>query len=273
MSSEDLARSPLGKNTSFVTHYDPGQLCAIARTPIWPEYGFSEAPWQGVDTWNAWEISWLNAKGLPQVAIGEVQVPASSANIIESKSLKLYLNSLSQTKFEQLDSVTETISRDLSDCAGEQVTVRLFPIDSVELPVSQLNGYCLDQLDVEIDQYQRNAGLLSTHDSRVSEEILYSHLLKTNCPVTRQPDWGSVVIEYSGRAIDREGLLKYIVSFRDENDFHEHCTERIFLDIMQQCQPDELTVYTRYLRRGGLDINPWRSSTPGTPINSRLVRQ
>ncbi len=273
MSTEQLQHSPLGKNSEYPSEYDPGQLCPLTRSPSWQAYGHDRAPWKGLDIWNAWEISWLNRKGLPQVAVGEFHIPADSANIIESKSLKLYLNSLSQSCFGSRDDVNNVISKDLSGCAGCEVRTELFSVDDVSHPVQAPAGECIDKLDVGIEEYRRNAGLLELHGKAEVEEILMSHLLKTNCPVTGQPDWGSVVVAYRGQQIQREGLLKYIVSFREECDFHEQCTETIFLDIMQRCEPKELTVYTRYLRRGGIDINPWRSNSQTAPANSRLSRQ
>ncbi len=273
MSSDQLQHTPLGRPSEYPTEYDPGQLCPLPRSLSWQAYGYDRAPWTGVDTWNAWEISWLNSQGLPQVAVGVFQVPADSANIIESKSLKLYLNSLSQSSFASMDEINGVIAKDLSSCAGSKVLTELYSLEDIVHPVQLASGQCIDSLDVSIADYQRDAGLLALQDNTDVEETLYSHLLKTNCPVTGQPDWGSVVVTYRGRQIQREALLKYIVSFREECDFHEQCTETIFLDIMQQCKPSELTVYTRYLRRGGIDINPWRSNSQAAPTNSRLSRQ
>ena len=273
MSSEQLSQSPLGKSSTYVNKYDPGQLCPLPRGEIWRDYGFNSAPWTGVDIWNAWEISWLNDKGLPQVAVAEIRVNADSASIIESKSLKLYLNSFSHSRYESINDVREAIERDLSSCVQSDVNVELQSLQENLMATREIEGSCIDARDVCISDYQRNADLLTVGDSTVTGETLFSHLLRTNCPVTGQPDWGSVVVHYSGPVIDQDGLLKYIVSFRDECDFHEQCTETMFLDITQRCQPSELTVYTRYLRRGGLDINPWRSNCGATPINTRLSRQ
>ena len=273
MSSETLSNSPLGKPTSVVSKYDPEQLCAIPRQHTWEKYDYAQSPYFGIDIWNAYEISWLNSRGLPQVAVGEFHVPITSANIIESKSLKLYLNSFAQTKVENQEKLREIISRDLSACAEETIVVKLFRLNEFDNSIGKFNGVCLDALEVEIDTYKRDPELLQTAQTQVKNERLHSHLLKTNCPVTNQPDWGSVHIEYSGKSIEHTGLLKYIVSFREECDFHEQCTENIFLDIMQECQPDELTVYARYLRRGGLDINPYRSTNNELPSNTRLIRQ
>ncbi len=273
MTSEELSHSPLGKQTQYVAQYDPGQLCPIPRLPSWEKFGFAESPYFGVDIWNAYEISWLNPKGLPQVAVGESSIPITSPNLIESKSFKLYLNSLNNSKFENTEELKQTLITDLSNCAGEKIAAELFAIDQIENSFQELDGSCLDKLDVEIDVYHRDSSLLQVEATSVANSKLYSHLLKTNCPVTGQPDWGSLYIEYSGNTIEQNSLLKYIVSYRGENDFHEQCTENIFLDIMQKCQPDDLTVYTRYLRRGGLDINPYRSTQKKMPDNFRLARQ
>lgn len=273
MNSDQLSQSPLGKQSQYVTQYDPGQLCPIPRKLTWKDYAYAKPPYAGVDIWNAYEISWLNKNGLPQVAVGEFRVPFDSPFLIESKSLKLYLNSFTQTKFNQLELVVKTITKDLSSCAGDAVTVNLYTLDNVSNDIQELEGTCLDNLDVNIDVYNRDANLLQTGKEQVTREKLYSHLLKTNCPVTGQPDWASIYIEYSGNSIEHGSLLKYIVSYREHSDFHEQCTENMFLDIMQQCQPDELTVYARYLRRGGLDINPYRSTLHDLPVNSRLIRQ
>lgn len=273
MKPDQLSRSPLGKQSANVSQYDAGLLCPIPRKSTWADYGYAKSPYTGVDIWNAYEISWLNKNGLPQVAVGEFRVPLDSPNLIESKSLKLYLNSFTQTKLNQLESVSETITKDLSSCAGEAVRVSLYALDKVNNDIQELEGTCLDNLDVKIDVYNRDANLLQVTGQQVSNEKLYSHLLKTNCPVTGQPDWGSIYFEYSGISIEPGSLLKYIVSYRGHNDFHEQCVENIFLDIMQKCQPDELTVYARYLRRGGLDINPYRSTLNELPDNLRLIRQ
>ncbi|MFT5132567.1 MAG: 7-cyano-7-deazaguanine reductase [Gammaproteobacteria bacterium] len=273
MSSEHLSKSPLGKQSAYISNYDPGQLCPIPRELTWKAYAYSKSPYYGFDIWNAYEISWLNVKGLPQVAIGEFYVPLTSPNLIESKSLKLYLNSFSQTKFINEDKVQKTLVSDLSLCAGEAVKVKLFAVNNRHVDVQEFEGSCIDEIDVDIDFYSRNDGLLNCTGKQVRGEKVYSHLLKTNCPVTGQPDWGSIFIKYSGKSIKHDSLLKYIVSYRNESDFHEHCIEKIFLDIMHQCRPYELTVYARYLRRGGLDINPYRSTENDLPLNFRSIRQ
>lgn len=266
-------QSPLGQQSEYSEEYNPELLCPIERIPLWRERGFEEIPFQGVDIWNAYELSWLNPSGKPLVAMAEITVPADSPNIIESKSLKLYLNSLNQTKFQTKNRLRKTLTGDLSDCAGKNVEVKLFEVSDSEFSTESLPGVCLDDLDVATDIYTPDANFLKLDDEEVREKILYSHLLKTNCPVTGQPDWGSIFISYSGQQINQPGLLQYIISYRKHNDFHEQCVENIFLDIMQQCRPTTLTVFARYVRRGGLDINPYRTTTDELATNNRLIRQ
>ncbi|MBJ7554134.1 NADPH-dependent 7-cyano-7-deazaguanine reductase QueF [Marinomonas spartinae] len=267
---------PLGQQTEYVSEYDPGLLYPIARVDKWKEMGVASErlPFYGEDVWNAYEVSWLNSKGKPIVALAEFRLPCDSPNIIESKSFKLYLNSLNQMRYVSQEEVQSVLEKDLSNAAGAAVTVILREVDSMSSLVVLTPDYCIDELDVEIDEYHPNANLLTLdRDTGIVEERLVSHLLKSNCPVTNQPDWGSVFIDYKGPQIDHESLLKYIVSFREHTDFHEQCVERIYIDIMRQCQPESLIVYARYVRRGGLDINPYRSSMPLVLGNDRLTRQ
>lgn len=280
----------LGKQTDYPSQYDAELLTPIPRTLGRDQLGISATlPFTGVDIWTGYELSWLDAKGKPQVAVGEFTVPADSTNLIESKSFKLYLNSFNQTAFSTWQQVTQRLQADLSQCAGGPVTVQLFSLAEYQkIGVTPLPGQCIDNLDVEIHNYHPDPELLSINstgpapealapETLTSEmlvtETLHSHLLKTNCPVTGQPDWASVVITYQGRQISPEGLLKYIVSFRQHQDFHEQCVERLFTDILARCAPQKLDVYARYTRRGGLDINPWRSTDVTTPGSLRLVRQ
>jgi 7-cyano-7-deazaguanine reductase len=232
-------------------------------------------PFHGADIWTLYELSWLNAKGLPQVAVGEISLNASSVNLIESKSFKLYLNSFNQTHFPDWEAVRSTLQRDLAACAQGDVSVSLFSVDRLEgSPIARLDGECLDQQDISIDNYEFDAGYLQgAAGSQIVEETLVSHLLKSNCLITNQPDWGSVQIRYRGPQINREALLRYLVSFRHHNEFHEQCVERIFNDLLRFCQPQQLSVYARYTRRGGLDINPWRSNVAFEPAHGRLARQ
>lgn len=251
--------------------------CSRFRAPKWAELGLTAEtlPYQGVDLWNCYELSWLLPSGKPVVAIGEFEIPADSPNIIESKSFKLYLNSLNQSVFESRDALLEVMTGDLSAAAGKPVRVRLRTLDEVTADgVATLPGRCIDELDVAIQDYDHpRPELLACDAGRVVEESLHSHLLKSNCPVTGQPDWGSVVVEYRGAALLPESLLAYLVSFRQHADFHEQCVERIFLDLQRLLRPEKLTVYARYVRRGGLDINPYRSTEALVVDNRRLVRQ
>lgn len=272
-----LTNLTLGKPTEYHDKYQPSLLQAVPRSMnreplgLYPE----TLPFHGADIWTLYELSWLNAKGLPQVAIGEVTLRADSLNLIESKSFKLYLNSFNQTKFDDWGDVRAALERDLSACAQGEVNVALFRLQEVEgQPIGHLNGTCIDEQDIAIDNYQFTTDyLINATDDEVVEEALVSHLLKSNCLITNQPDWGSVQIHYRGPRIQREALLRYLVSFRHHNEFHEQCVERIFNDILRFCKPEQLSVYARYTRRGGLDINPWRSNVPFTPGHSRLVRQ
>ncbi|MCO4785777.1 MAG: NADPH-dependent 7-cyano-7-deazaguanine reductase QueF [Marinomonas atlantica] len=267
---------PLGQKTDYVSEYDPGLLFPIPRVDMWRDMGIESErlPFHGEDIWNAYELSWLNKKGKPIVAMAEFRLPCSSPNIIESKSFKLYLNSLNQMHYEDVFEVQELLESDLSKAAGAPVGVIIRDVDAMESLVVLTPDYCIDELDVEVVEYHPNASLLTNKfGGEQVEERLVSHLLKSNCPVTNQPDWGSVFIDYRGSQIDHAGLLKYIASFREHTDFHEQCVERIFIDIMTQCRPDSLVVYARYVRRGGLDINPYRSTESIVLGNDRLSRQ
>jgi 7-cyano-7-deazaguanine reductase len=270
--------SPLGKPTTYQAEYAPSLLFPIARQQKREEIGISGTlPFFGVDLWNAYELSWLNARGKPQVAIATFTVPADSPNIIESKSFKLYLNSFNQTRLASPEALADLLRTDLSDGFGAPVQVKLTMPDAFSsLHMGELEGLLLDRLDIEVDEYTPNpARLKANHDEATVEESLVSHLLKSNCLVTGQPDWASVQIRYAGAQIDQEGLLQYLIGFRNHNEFHEQCVERIFMDILRQCRPQKLAVYARYTRRGGLDINPWRSNftTGQRPPNLRNARQ
>lgn len=270
--------SPLGRPTTYQAYYDPSLLFSIPRQYKRDELGLSGTlPFFGVDIWNAYEISWLNMRGKPQVAMAKITVPADSPNIIESKSFKLYLNSLNQTKLGGTDALLELLREDLTNGFGAPVQVMLtLPENFSKVPMGELDGLLLDRLDIEVHEYSPDPSLLeAARDEPVVEEALVSHLLKSNCLVTGQPDWASVQIQYIGNAINQEKLLRYLIGFREHNEFHEQCVERIFMDIMRQCKPQKLAVYARYTRRGGLDINPWRSnfSTGTAPSNSRNARQ
>ncbi|HFH3443644.1 preQ(1) synthase [Pseudomonas aeruginosa] len=269
--------SPLGKTSEYVSSYTPSLLFPISRTAKWAELGLSAEtlPYRGVDIWNCYELSWLTPAGKPVVAIGEFSIPADSPNIIESKSFKLYLNSLNQSAFDSREALRAVLQKDLSAAAGAPVGVRLRSLDEVaEEGIGRLPGRCIDELDIAVDGYEQpRPELLRCDAGRIVEEQLYSHLLKSNCPVTGQPDWGTLVVDYRGPALDPASLLAYLVSFRQHQDFHEQCVERIFLDLQRLLQPQALSVYARYVRRGGLDINPYRSLAEVAPDNRRLVRQ
>ncbi|MFS2060574.1 NADPH-dependent 7-cyano-7-deazaguanine reductase QueF [Kosakonia cowanii] len=281
MSSYDnhqaLSGLTLGKTTDYRDTYDASLLQGVPRSLNRDPLGLKadNLPFHGADIWTLYELSWLNANGLPQVAVGQVELDYASLNLVESKSFKLYLNSFNQTRFASWEEVRSTLQRDLSACAQGAVSVTLYRVDELEgQPVAHFAGLCIDDQDIAIDNYEFDAALLTdAASSDVVEETLVSHLLKSNCLITHQPDWGSVQIQYRGSKIDREKLLRYLVSFRHHNEFHEQCVERIFTDIQRFCQPESLSVYARYTRRGGLDINPWRSNTDFVPATGRLARQ
>lgn len=269
--------SPLGKHSDYQDQYAPELLFPIPRAPKRQEIGINtqNLPFFGVDLWTAYEFSWLNLKGKPQVAILFLEVPANSPNIIESKSLKLYLNSYNQTRLKDADTAVAQLNFDLSAAAAAPVRVQLqTPADFARLQIQNLPGNNIDHHDIDIDHYTPQPQYLRTENHEV-REVLCSDLLKSNCLVTKQPDWASIAIDYQGKKICEESLLKYLVSFRQHNEFHEQCVERIFYDIMRFCSPEKLTVYARYTRRGGCDINPWRSNDPqqSPPANQRTARQ
>ncbi|MGF1901379.1 NADPH-dependent 7-cyano-7-deazaguanine reductase QueF [Aliivibrio sifiae] len=275
--ADELKSLTLGQKTEYKHSYEPELLQAVPRSLNRDDLELGdELPFVGCDVWTLYELSWLNQNGLPQVAIGDVTLPATSPNLVESKSFKLYLNSFNQTKFSSWDEVTRTLIKDLSACAGGDVKVEIHPVQAYsQQPIIDMKGECIDNQDIIIDDYEFDADYLqsSTLEENVSE-TLHSHLLKSNCLITNQPDWGSVEINYDGKKIDREKLLRYLISFRQHNEFHEQCVERIYTDIMKYCKPSSLTVYARYTRRGGLDINPFRSSHLAKPEhNLRLARQ
>ncbi|MBB3102357.1 NADPH-dependent 7-cyano-7-deazaguanine reductase QueF [Azomonas macrocytogenes] len=269
--------SPLGKASEYADTYSPQLLFSIPRAPKWTELGLSAKtlPYYGVDVWNCYELSWLLPSGKPVVAIGEFFVPADSPCIIESKSFKLYLNSLNQMVFHDFQSLVDVLEKDLSAVAGKPVKARVRTIQETQASgLAALPGQCIDTLDVAISRYDSpRAELLRGNPGERVDACLHSHLLKSNCPVTGQPDWGSIVVDYRGNALDPGSLLAYIVSFRQHADFHEQCVERIFLDLQQLLRPERLTVYARYVRRGGLDINPYRSTEDFEPDNRRVIRQ
>lgn len=263
--------SPLGQTSAYVDHYDASLLFAIARSEARSRIGISvPLPFVGEDVWNAYELSWLSERGLPQVALAEIRVPCDSDSLVESKSLKLYLNGFANSRFAGRDEVEARIAQDLSQLLAVSVGVNLRALDDT-FPAPP-PGICIDGQDIDIDCYEVDAGLLAAGDETVTER-LYSNLLRSRCPVTGQPDWATLSIDYTGVAIQRDALLRYLVSFRNHQGFHEQMVEQIFADIWRECRPTRLTVYGRFTRRGGIDINPWRSSEAGVALNWREVRQ
>lgn len=274
-----LEHAPLGKNSDNPNQYSPDLLFPISRDENRAKLGIQSQslPFFGVDIWNAYELSWLNAKGKPQLAIATFMVPANSPNIIESKSWKLYLNSLNNHRFHSNDELIDTLKKDLSKAAGATVTVQLHSPESQSASgMKELSGKLLDRLDLEINPSQKPTSDLLSSDPSLGlvEETLVTHLLRSNCPVTGQPDWASVQINYVGPTINEEGLLRYLIAFREHQEFHEHCVEKIFVDIKNKCRPSKLSVYARYTRRGGIDINPFRADYNAEwPDNKRHSRQ
>jgi 7-cyano-7-deazaguanine reductase len=276
----DLGASPLGHATSYADEYDPGLLFPVDRAPQREELGLGAVlPFDGVDLWNAYELSWLLPSGKPQVAIATFAVPASSPRIVESKSVKLYLTAFNQSRFAAAATVADTLTRDLSAATGAPVAVTLTgPAGFGALPHAEPDGDCLDVLPVACERYLPDPDALQRAPGAAARtsvaETLFTRLFRSVCPVTGQPDYASVSIRYRGPALDRAGLLRYLVSYRRHPGFHEHCVERIFVDVWRRCQPEALAVGARFTRRGGVDINPWRSSGAGTPLpNCRTARQ
>lgn len=270
-----VTQSPLGKAVTYQSTYQRDLLFPIPRQIHRDKLKVDlPLPFQGADVWNAYELSWLNAKGKPVVAIAEFIFPCTSPNLIESKSFKLYLNSFNNTRFESASKVVGLLQNDLAVAAGASVQVNLWlPEQFNAHMVKSFSGICLDNLDIACDTYHEpGIHFLKTEGQPISEN-LYSNLLKSNCLVTGQPDWASVQIHYSGKKINHEGLLKYLISFRNHNEFHEQCVERMYMDIMRNCAPEKLWIEARYTRRGGLEINPWRGNYINYPVNHRLPRQ
>lgn len=276
-------QSQLGKSSAYVDQYDASLLFPIPRLVKREEIGAgSNPPFFGADLWTAFELSWLNLRGKPQVALAHFTIPCETPNLIESKSFKLYLNSFNNSRFADGSEVLARLRADLSEAVWRgsdhkgSIGVQLIDFEKFDAQqVHELDGQLLDRLDVECTQYTPAPELLrASHGEAPVSETLVSNLLKSNCLVTGQPDWGSVQIQYTGPQIDQEGLLQYLVSFRNHNEFHEQCVERIFMDVWSRCKPIKLVVYARYTRRGGLDINPLRTSHPGAlPANVRTARQ
>lgn len=267
--------SPLEKKSPYICTYTPSLLFPIPREKKRKEINVpNPIPFHGADIWNAFELSWLNSKGKPQVFIGTFCIPCTSEFIVESKSFKLYLNSLNQSHFSSNQEVKDLLKKDLENCVKTPIQIDFFSLkESEQFKITEFEGYCIDELDLQTNIYHVNPDLLQANNKNIVEERLYSNLLKSNCLVTKQADWASLFIHYRGPQICHYSLLKYIISFRNHNEFHEQCIERIFMDLLKQCDPEKLTVYGRYTRRGGLDINPFRSNFSLPPSNIRNPRQ
>ncbi len=266
---------PLGKDSRFVATYTPSLLRSIPRAESRHEAGIGVGlPFRGEDAWNCYEFSWLNGRGRPEVAMLKIQVPCSSSHIVESKSLKLYLNSFAQTKFGTRSELIRTLDSDLGVAFRSPIIVAILELDQVGDRVGDLPGRCLDELDIAIDAYHRDPDLLvCAADELTVRETFHTHLFRSLCPVTGQPDWASIMVQYVGRPIEAESLLRYLVSFRNHAAFHESTIEMIFMDLMRSANPDHLTVYGRFQRRGGIDINPFRSTDESIAPAIRLPRQ
>jgi 7-cyano-7-deazaguanine reductase len=268
-------QSPLGKTMAWPDRYDPSLLFPIARSIGRAELrlGSDPLPFVGHDLWTTYELGWLDGRGKPRVGVAELLMPAASTNLIESKSLKLYLNSLAQTRFGTEQALHDLIAHDLSAAANADVAIELLS-PAGALAVSELEGDCIDHVDLDIDDYgPPDSDHLRTH-AESADEALVSHLFRSNCPVTGQPDWASVQVRYRGPRIDRAGLLRYLVSYRGHNGFHEQCVERMFRDVLATCRPEALSVNARFTRRGGIDINPWRATAGyASPPPTRCARQ
>ncbi|WP_426356960.1 NADPH-dependent 7-cyano-7-deazaguanine reductase QueF [Pseudocolwellia sp. HL-MZ19] len=276
--SIELNDLSLGKPTEYCSEYNPNLLQAVPRSLNRDGLGIkaNDLKFKGEDVWYGYELSWLNSKGKPVVAVAEFRFDCTSPNIVESKSFKLYLNSFNQSKFSTWDEVEQHLTHDLSQTSGTQAKVSLFRVDEcAPLAIAPISASCIDELDVSIETYEIDSSLLalSNTNQQVENKTLISHLLKSNCLITNQPDWASVYITYSGSKIDEAALLRYLISFRQHNEFHEQCVERIFTDIMANCKPTQLSVFARYTRRGGLDINPYRSTDNSHAPALRTLRQ
>ncbi|MDX1804978.1 MAG: NADPH-dependent 7-cyano-7-deazaguanine reductase QueF [Alcanivorax sp.] len=271
-----LKDTPLGRTTDYTDQYLPALLCPVPRWDARETLDLDDTrlPFHGTDIWNAYELSWLNEKGKPVVALVELHVPCFSPNIVESKSLKLYLNSFANTRFESREAVIDAIRKDVGQVVGVPVEVLLHSLqDAAAIPVWEDRGQCVDTLDLSFEHYDYRPELLLCDQGPEQTGQLYSHLLRSHCPVTNQPDWATVVVRYTGRVISPASFLRYIVSLRNHQGFHEQIIEQIFMDLMRQCKPRHLTVYGRFTRRGGIDINPFRSNHEQDLPNRRTIRQ
>ncbi len=270
-----MTELPLGKTTGHPDRYAPDVLCRIERADNRERIGLGAAlPFYGADIWNAWDLTWLGPGNQPRAAVAEIRIPADSPGIVESKSMKLYLGSFAMSAYPSADALRGVIATDLGACVGADVAVRVEPLDTAGTPGAQnLPDESLDRMNVPCSVWEVEAGVLASDADTVVSEELHTDALRSLCPVTGQPDLGSVLVRYEGPKIDRSALLRYIVSYRGHQDFHESCVERMFVDIEKHCAPQKLTVYARYQRRGGIDINPFRSNFEDDADNLRLWRQ
>ncbi|EKF72780.1 7-cyano-7-deazaguanine reductase [Alcanivorax hongdengensis A-11-3] len=271
-----LKDTPLGRTSEYSDEYMPALLCPVPRWDAREslELDDTNLPFHGSDLWTAYELSWLNEKGKPLVALAELRIPCFSPNIVESKSLKLYLNSFANSRFDSQDAVRTAIEKDVSQIVGVPIEVLIFSLaDAANIPPWEDRGQCVDTLDVGFEHYDYRPELLLADQGAEQNGQLYSHLLRSHCPVTNQPDWATVVVRYTGRAISPASFLRYVVSLRNHQGFHEQIIEQMYMDLMRQCQPRHLTVYGRFTRRGGIDINPFRSNFEQALPNRRTVRQ
>ncbi|MDG1733608.1 MAG: NADPH-dependent 7-cyano-7-deazaguanine reductase QueF [Thalassotalea sp.] len=276
--ADELKSLILGKTTEYTSEYSPALLQGVPRALNRNDLKLnaSSLPFFGEDVWYGYELSWLEPNGKPVVAVAEFRFCCTSENLIESKSFKLYLNSFNQSRFSNMDEVTSILANDLEQVSGKPVQVSLYKVDQCPaLEIAEITANCIDDIELSIDNYQFDRNLLQdcTTDNEIVSEQLVSHLLKSNCLITNQPDWGSVYIKYTGPKIDHKALLTYLISFRQHNEFHEQCVERIYTDLLEFCQCSSLSVFARYTRRGGLDINPFRSSIEQSAPTNRTLRQ
>jgi len=275
--SDLLKDTPLGRQSEYIDTYTPALLYPVPRWDAREglELEMDGLPFHGVDVWHAYELSWLDARGKPVVMMAEFRVPCNSRCIIESKSFKLYLNSFANSRFDGVRQVAQLLEKDLSDCAQGPVEVALSSLeDAAKAPwIDTRGGELIDRLELDINQYDYDPALLAVEQGAERHEQLVSHLLRSRCPVTGQPDWATLIVRYTGAPISPASLLRYIVSLRNHEGFHEQIIERVFVDVMARCQPRQLTVYGRFTRRGGLDINPFRSNFEELPVSLRTVRQ
>lgn len=259
----------LGQQVTGSERYDPSLLFPVPRSNARSSLPTALFEGFGEDVWHAYELSWLNESGMPRMFLGTFAVPATSANIIESKSFKLYLNSLNNHRFASTALAQETIVRDLSAVAGTCVSLALEDVETATFQGFALDGICLDSLEVVVPPLaDPNLLVANTADAKV-----YTHLMRSLCPVTAQPDWATLIIETRGVSAEPAGLLAYLLAYRNHQEFHEQCVERIYTDLHNKLQPQYLSVHALYTRRGGLDISPWRCSVPTPAPHYRLNRQ